>query len=154
MIYRFLGIAILLLYFAPSVPAQRPVESRGEAVSVEQEIIKLESEKDAAFERGDRGVLGRIYADDYVAVAANGAETTKKEVLGIFVRPQVWEQYRSEDLKVRVFGEVAVVTGLLKRKWYRDIKPQDNDPLRYTNVYARRQGEWKIVASQFTRVKK
>ena len=121
---------------------------------VVQDLLRLEREKDKAHQEGDTSALARIYADDYVAVTANGGNTSKKEVLEFFPRAKVFESHRSEDISVRVFGDTAVVTGLLKRKFYKGTKPGGEDSLRYTNVYVKRAGEWKIVAAHFTRMKK
>jgi ketosteroid isomerase-like protein len=121
--------------------------------AVRLELSRLEREKDKAHQQGDTPALARIYADDYMAVTANGGTMFKKEILEFFPGRSVFESHRSEDISVRVFGETAVVTGLLKRKFIKDAKPGGEDSLRYTNIYVNRGGEWKIVAAQFTRMK-
>ena len=147
------GLAMFLtLMSAPILTQTRSGE--GQSGSADQELINLEREKDKAYERGDKAALDRLYADDFIAIAANGNNTTKKEVLGIFVRPNIYETHRSEDISVRVFGETAIVTGRQKRKFYKDIKFGGEDTLRYTNFYVKQQGMWKIVAAQFTWMKK
>jgi ketosteroid isomerase-like protein len=147
------GLAMFLtLMSSPILTQTRGGESQ--SGSADQELINLEREKDKAYERGDKAALDRIYADDYIAIAANGNNITKKEVLGIFVRPNIYETHRSEDISVRVFGDTAIVTGRQKRKFYKDIKPGGEDALRYTNFYVKQQGVWKIVAAQFTWIKK
>jgi ketosteroid isomerase-like protein len=147
------GIAMSLILISSSGQAQTS-ESKDQSNTIEQELISLEREKDKAFERGDKPALECIYTDDYIAIAANGNNTTKKEVLGIFVRPNIYETHRSEDISVRVFGDTAIVVGRLKRKFYKDIKPGGEDSIRYTNIYVKQQGMWKIVAAQFTWIKK
>ena len=147
------GIVMLLTLIPLSALAQMK-EGTNQSNIVERELLNLERERNVAFERGDKAALDRIYSDEYVAIAANGNNTSKKEVLGIFVRPNIYEIHRSEDISVRVFGDTAIVTGLQKRKYYKDIKNGGDDSLRYTNVYVKQQGTWKIVAAQFTWLKK
>jgi ketosteroid isomerase-like protein len=148
------GLAMFLTLVSSPILTQTR-EGESQLSSAEQELINLEREKDQAYERGDKAALARIYADDYIAIAANGNNTTKKEVLGIFlVRPNIYETHRSEDISVRVFGDTAIVTGRQKRKFYKDIKLGGEDALRYTNFYVKQQGAWKIVAAQFTWIKK
>lgn len=144
---------VVLLLLSPCL-AQTSAGAGRQGGAIEQELIELERIKDGAYRRGDKDTLDRIYADDYVAVAALGNFTTKKEVLGIFVRPDIYEAYESDEIKVRVFGDSAAVTGRLKFRYYKGITPANKDQFRYTNIYVRQQGRWRIVAAQFTRIEK
>ena len=148
------GITLLLIFTSSFIMAQTSKANTNQSTVIEQELINLEREKDSAYERGDKVTLDRIYADDYIAITAAGTNVTKKEILGFFTRSKIFESHRSEDISVRIFGDTAIVTGLQKRKFARDIKPGGEDFIRYTHIYVRRQGEWKIVAAQFTIIKK
>ena len=150
----FFGVFLLSLLCSPSSPSQTVAKDASPTTIVEHRMMELEHEKDEAYQRGDKPALDRLYASDYVAVAANGNSTTKQEVLGIFSRPNVYESYKSEDMTVRVFGDTAVVTGRLKFKYFKDITPAFKGQLRYTNIYVKQQGQWIIVASQFTPIQK
>jgi ketosteroid isomerase-like protein len=148
-----LTISVLMLFSSSPVWVQI-LQSTASDDAVTLEILRLEHEKDKAHRDGDTSALARIYADDYAAVTANGANTFKKEILEFFPGRSVLESHESRDISVRIFGDTAVVTGLLKRKFLKEVKPGGEDLLRYTNVYVKRGGEWKIVAAQFTRMKK
>jgi ketosteroid isomerase-like protein len=56
-------------------------------------------------------------------------------------------------MKVRVYGDVAVVTGrnTIKGVW-EDIKRDISGPYRFTDVFVRRNGSWQCVTSQSSRV--
>ena len=152
---KYFVLSFMLLTL--SLTSARSQVSNGAASTsdtISQELIRLEKQKDQAYEQGDKAALDRIYADDYQGIAANGAIISRKTVLEFFPRPNVFQSHRSEDVVVRVFGEVAVVTGIQKRKFYKDIKPGGEDTLRYTNVYVKRNGIWQIVAAQFSPLKK
>ena len=150
---KFLISISLLVMLLVSIRSQTPNQNPESQAATEQ-LIQLEREKDTAYQRGDKAALDQIYADDYEAIAANGTTIMKKAILDFFARPNIFELHRSEDVMVRVFGDVALVTGVQKRKFYKDIKPGGEDTLRYTNIYAKRNGTWQIVAAQFSPVKK
>jgi ketosteroid isomerase-like protein len=145
---------LVLLLTLLAVPASSAIAQTSTPDAVIQELVQLEREKDQAYEKGSKSLLDQIYADDYQATTANGTIITKQTVLDFFVRPNIFEVHRSEDIAVRVFGDVALVTGVQKRKFYKDVKPGGEDTLRYTNIYAKRQGKWQIVASHYSTVKK
>ncbi|MBI3666909.1 MAG: nuclear transport factor 2 family protein, partial [Acidobacteria bacterium] len=51
-----------------------------------------------------------------------------------------------QDVVVRVYGTVAVITGLSRSKVLTGGR-EDSGPGRYIQVYVRRQGRWQIVAA-------
>jgi ketosteroid isomerase-like protein len=56
-----------------------------------------------------------------------------------------FQRYETSDLKVRVYGDAAVVTGKLERT--RTINgQQQNDHWRFTKMYIRQGGQWRVVA--------
>jgi hypothetical protein len=146
--------SIVLLLIAASVPTWLQTgNTQSGQVQLQQEMIKLEHTKDKAYQTGDKQLLDRLYADDYVAISSTGVKTTKKQILDFFVRPNIFESHTSDDLSVRIFGDTALVTGIQKRKFYKDIKSGGEDSLRFTDIYVLQQGQWRIVAAQFTRAK-
>lgn len=57
-------------------------------------------------------------------------------------------------MKVRLYGDVAVVTGrnTIKATW-EDIQRDISGPYRFTDVFVKRGGHWQCIASQASRVK-
>jgi hypothetical protein len=56
-----------------------------------------------------------------------------------------FRRYESSEIAVRVYGESAVVTGRLLRS--RDVGGRVlEDDWRFTKVYVRQAGEWRVVA--------
>lgn len=149
---RFLLSLPVLLLPLYSAVAQISTAQTSTPDAITQEIIQLEREKDKAHEQGNTAVLAKIYAEDYQAITSTGTITTKKTVLEFFPQRRMFQLYRSSEITVRVFGDVAIVTGLLKRKFYKDIKSGEESTLRYTHIYARRQGPWQIVAAHFSKM--
>ena len=145
---------ILILLALTLLPLHSVVAQSTETDPVVQELIRLEHAKDKAYESSDKLALDRLYADDYQAITSTGVITSKKTLLDFFVRPHILELHRSEELAVRLFGDVALLTGVQKRKFHKEIRPGGEDTLRYTNVYAKREGTWRIVAAQYSPVQK
>lgn len=56
-----------------------------------------------------------------------------------------FERYETSDLRIRVYGDAAVVTGRLQRRRSTGGTVVDDD-WRFTKVYVRREGQWRVVA--------
>ena len=54
-------------------------------------------------------------------------------------------RYQTSDVRVRVYGDAAVVTGRLQRT--RSMNGQEiSDDWRFTKTYLRQAGHWRVVA--------
>jgi hypothetical protein len=56
-----------------------------------------------------------------------------------------FERYESSDVKIRVYGDAAVVTGRIQRTRVVGGERRADD-WRFTKVYARRDGAWRVVS--------
>jgi hypothetical protein len=56
-----------------------------------------------------------------------------------------FERYETSGLKVRIYGNTAVVTGGLRRTRAVNGKQMEDD-WRFTKVYARLRGQWRVVS--------
>jgi uncharacterized protein (TIGR02246 family) len=106
----------------------------------------LESEWNQAHMKGDAATLEALWSDDLVVAVPGMPVMSKSDVLS-FVRSgrMHFERYETSDLRVRVYGTAAVVTGRLQRTRTIDGKRLDDD-WRFTKVYANQQGKWRVVA--------
>ena len=58
-----------------------------------------------------------------------------------------FQRYETSETAFRIFGDAAVVTGrLLRERTFADRNIHED--WRFTKVYVRRQGKWKVVAWQ------
>lgn len=117
----------------------------------EQQILALHEAGDRALMTADVAELARIFADDYVQYNQSGKAFTKQEVLDNFRTGAIrYPSIISTSRKIRVFGDTAVVHGAEldevevngKRSAVRYV---------YLDVLRKRDGEWKLVASQLAR---
>lgn len=118
----------------------------------EQQLLELNQKWADAINKGDAAALDRLFADDIVVTAGNGTIRDKageiKDAAGATDPEFNWTQpFATEDLRVRVYQDAAVVTG--RAKWGFKYKGQEaNNERRYTHTYVKLNGEWKIVAQQ------
>lgn len=111
-----------------------------------KELSRLETVWNEAHLRGDAGALDRLWADDLIVTVPDMPLMDKSESLA-FVRSgkMKFQRYQTSDLRTRVYGDAAVVTGQLER--VRDsAKKEFEDDWRFTKVYVRRDGRWQVVA--------
>jgi uncharacterized protein (TIGR02246 family) len=107
----------------------------------------------AAYLRGDRAFVDALLTDDWTSTDYQGRVWTKAGVLAMFDGPRPPMTKAEIDVdNVRLLGDVAVVTGRslsAGRVEGRDITIVQ----RYTDVYVKRDGRWRVVASQGTEVR-
>lgn len=144
---RLLILASLALAcFVQSAQAQDG--KRGKA---EGEVLALNRGWADAMVRGDRAALERIFSDDLIVTSGDGTLRDKKGEMGDGGSEIKTYFFNTEDLRVRVYGGAAVVTG--HAKWRINYKGRDVDnERRYTCVYAKKNGRWRMVAMQLTRI--
>ncbi len=136
----------LLLLAAPRSAAQSP----GKTGKAEREIMALNREWADAMVRGDRAALDRIFSDDLIVTSGDGTLRDKKGEMGDGAPEIKTYFFNTEDLRVRVYRGAAVVTG--HAKWRINYKGRDIDnERRFTCVYAKERGRWRMVAMQLTR---
>jgi ketosteroid isomerase-like protein len=122
------------------------------AQSVEDHIKKLETERAAAVVKGDTGLLDKMTSDDYTLVNMNGQISTKAQMIeGFKSGSSKLTQDDVTDMKVRVYGDTAVVTGKVTVKGTMGGKDATGSAM-FTRVYVKKGGEWTSVALQQTRI--
>lgn len=128
----------------------KPAADKPAGGGVEQALAKIENDMAAALLKKDVAGFGRHLADDSTLTGPDGTVQTKAQLLADVKSGDLSIQSTAlSDLKVRVYGETAVVTYTTTDKG--TYKKQDiSGRYRWTDVFVRRGGEWMIVASQGT----
>jgi len=113
-------------------------------------FAKLEDERNDALVRADMATLNRLTPDDYTFIDRRGNFLDKKEALGRVKSGQAkMISMTSFDLKVRLYGNTAIVTGRTDVK--ATMNGRDNSgTVLFTRVYVRRGGRWDSVAYEQT----
>ena len=132
------AIPILVAAMLQANPAQDVVD-----VSA---LTALESVWNQAHIRGDVQALERLWAADLVVVVPKMKPMSRAEAMKMTLSAGAWfDRYDSSDLRVRVYGDTALVSGrLVRTRKMTGISVED--VWLFTKVYVRTAGEWKVVA--------
>jgi len=145
------GVCLLLLSFCVLGPgwivepafAALPHHANHE---VHKEIEALEMQWRQAQLSNDVGTMDRLLADDYIGISASGTIETKAEALALRRAGTLHiTTLDLNDLKVRIYGDTAVVTSRADLEGTNGTSTISGR-YRYTRVYNRRLGQWKIVS--------
>jgi ketosteroid isomerase-like protein len=121
---------------------------------MQKELVKLEDEFARAVARNDADALDGILADDWIIVDPDGSMISKARFLGVIKSGVlVHESMESTDLRIRLYGNTAVVTGLTTTKG--KFMGQDFASCeRATDVFVKQTDRWQCVFTQLTRFAK
>lgn len=121
------------------------------ATDVAEQLRGIENRLAAAWVEGDRSFIEQVLAEDWSVIDLTGRVLRRAEVLeeAFGSKDRKIVSMQIDDLSVRSFGVWAIVTGRTQAAGeYRDVAAQVT--LRFTDVFAYRDGAWRIVASQAT----
>jgi uncharacterized protein (TIGR02246 family) len=112
--------------------------------------MKIEQDALAALLKRDLTAFARLFADDAVVITPDGSPQTKAQLLADLKSGDlVIESSQISDMKVRAYGDTAVVTYVTADKG--KYKGQSiSGRYRWTDIFVRRAGTWQIVAGHGT----
>ena len=147
---RIIFITVLLaaatpaFALTPQATASQPAGSQ--EGSAEQAVAARVREFRDALRKGDETALNSIYADDYAITNDTGEVQTKAQRLA-WVKANMarLSGLDFQDLKTRVYGDAAVVTG-------RATSTTDGLNSRIIQVWIRQGGGWRLAAGQTTAI--
>ena len=115
----------------------------------ERELLETQNERWEAEEERDLPALRRALAEDFSLTFEEGLVFDKTQVLAMVEhRPEGEIENRLSDVKVRLYGDTAIITGR------HTVIYESNDrntfrETRYTDTYLKRNRRWYLVASHF-----
>lgn len=143
------GVAVLALLSgcAAVAPEARP----GDA----ELIARLSAQAhawDEAIVRKDRAGIEANMAEDFRQIDGQGNVETKQSFVADLLSPDlVIHPYKVEDFEVRLYGDVALISGRTRLTGSYQGKAF-NSHYRYIDVYVRRAAAWKIVSVQISKL--
>lgn len=125
---------------------------RHESHAIHKQIEALEMQWRDAEVGNNVSQMDHLLADDYIGISANGTVETKAQELAQRKAGTVRIQSLNlSDLKVRVYGDTAVVTSQAELTGVNGQSDISGN-YRYTRVYNKRLGQWKIVSFEASRM--
>jgi Domain of unknown function (DUF4440) len=114
----------------------------------EAALIEMQQDLAKAWVSGDRTTLERIIASEWTTTGPDGRTSDRARVLAQVFETGVHRIHdlKIDDVKARVFGDAAVVTG--RTRGVGEFEGAAYDVvIRFTDVFVRRAGQWRAVAS-------
>jgi uncharacterized protein (TIGR02246 family) len=122
----------------------------------EQQIRKIEQDWVNAMVKRDGAFLQKLEADDYTLTGPDGKVLTKQEdIKNTTEGDTIFDEIKIENLKVRFYGDTAVVNGINTIKAHSKSSDMEEDlsgPYSWTDVFVKQNGQWKVVATHITAV--
>jgi hypothetical protein len=139
---RFIVPVLLGLSVASHGSAQTPG-------GTDREVLKLDQTLLEALVTKDRATFEPLLADDYVYIHSNGTVTNRtEEIAQTMSADQQWTASKLSSLRVRVYGDAAVVTGTLIHTG--SAKGYVGGARLITHLWAKLNGRWQNVGGQST----
>ena len=126
----------------------------GDQASDERQLTKLVNDLNAALVKKDIGFLEGILDTEYSHFRPHGNVENRAKYLEDRKTGSVeFDSLVADDIKTRVYGDTAIVT------YHSTAKGKDKDGVideqrRWTRVFVRKGGQWKLVHAQGTTIQK
>jgi ketosteroid isomerase-like protein len=118
---------------------------------MEEELLKLERAFADAIIKNDLESIGRIVADDWIIVDPNGEIVDRTRFFEVIKSGALThDKMESEDFRIRVYGQSAVVTAITSTKG-KFMGQEFSTRERATDVFVKRDGRWQCVLTHLTR---
>jgi len=114
----------------------------------EAQLLRLNYLYDSALLIQDTGFLKRLYAEDFVYTNPEGKLLNKNEqIISIAVSEMKWDAGKSDDVRVKIYDDIAVMTGAFRASGtYRGNPISIHE--RYTAVWKQKDTTWQMIAEQ------
>jgi ketosteroid isomerase-like protein len=112
-------------------------------------ILALENKWNEAYKRGDVATMGSLLDDDFVITVEDGSTFSKSGYIAHNGGSTHVEISEMTEVKVRMHGNVAVVTGAYHEKGTEKGKPYESRD-RLTDVWMKsKTGAWQVIAAHY-----
>ena len=142
-----LFVAVLMLSAcAPEPPAAEDPQATVALLTAQAD------DWDKAIVRKDRAAVEANMAQDFWQIDGAGSVVARADFIdGLMSADLEIDPYTVEDFDVRLYGDVALLSGRTDMTGRYQGKPFESH-YRYIDIYVRKDGEWKIVSVQITRI--
>lgn len=113
-------------------------------MSDSEAVLALEATWSTAPMAGDLDTVSGVVADDWIGVAPTGQIMRERDLLEMLAsRPGIFSSVEYSEVKLSLFGSTAVVIS-----FFQGVGKEMELKQRYMRVYAKRDEEWRCVATQ------
>lgn len=138
-----LAAAILLAVAAPL---------RADQTGETNAVLQAERELCQAYQASNAAGIARGVMEDYTLINSQGKMSTRADDLAeARKRNPQYEIFANRDMKVRVHGDTAIVTGITRTKGISGGKPFDAEFL-FTDTFIKDHGHWRLAAGHIAKL--
>jgi ketosteroid isomerase-like protein len=138
-----------VLLFATVAAAVFASPSGFAASAEEQQLTKIEQDWGEAYVKRDTAFARRITSEDFVFVGPDGNMVNKADYVTSIAGDTVFTGFKIDDLKIRTYGDAAVVIGTATIT-AKTMGKDESGKYSFTDVFVKQGGEWKAVSGHVT----
>src|SRR5579863_329673 len=142
-------LAIAAIGVICSTSAQETVKHESDA-EIQKAILAVDNERYEAMQKKDMAALDRLHADGLVFINTKGRMLNKAEYMEEIRSGNLkFLSVETDDYKFCVYGDTVIMNGRAKSVVeYHGVV--NKKPRRFTSVFIKMQGQWRLVAHQAT----
>jgi ketosteroid isomerase-like protein len=119
----------------------------------ENAVVQTERELCTAYLRSDADAIARGVMEDYTLTNLTGKLTTRaNDIEEAKKNDPKYEVFENYDMKVRVHGDTAIVTGRTHTKGISGGKPFDSE-FQFTDTFVKDSGRWRLYAGHVSKLR-
>jgi len=142
----------VLALIAASVCLTAPVLARDDP-RTEKAVIQTLHRACAAYERGDIQAMEQLLTEDFTLTNSAGTVTTRHDDIELARKGAVqYDVFRNKDMKARLHGDAAIVTGRTIVKGSSGKNDFDAE-FQFTDTLVLQEGKWRVASSHVSLVK-
>jgi ketosteroid isomerase-like protein len=113
-------------------------------------VRSLELQWTESYKQRQVNILSSLLADDFVITIEDGSTYSKTGYISHSAEPSVHvDVAEMSDIKVRMHGSTAVLTGAYHERGESNGKPYEYHD-RFTDVWMKSGGKWQVIASHYS----
>ena len=118
----------------------------------EDDVLRAERELALCYQNSDAACIEQGVTEDYTLTNSKGKITTRADDLAEATKHDPkYEIFENHDMKVRIYGGAAVVTGITHAKGISGGQ-LFNAEFRFTDTFVKDQGRWRLWAGQAVKI--
>jgi hypothetical protein len=142
---RILAFVLVVVAAGCETAGQAPARSADDMAVLTQ----LTTDMANAVVHRDSSKVESVLDNDFTFIHSNGTVLNRKdELAGIASTDSQWASVSVDNVKVRFYGTVGIVTG--SQTFNGEAKDFAAGPRFFTQIFVKRDGRWQCVGGQFT----
>ena len=118
----------------------------------EDDVLRAEHELALCYQNSDAACIEQRVMEDYILINSRGKISTRADDLAEAKKGDPkYEIFENHDMKARVHGDSAVVTGVTHTRGISGGQPFDAE-FRFTDTFVKDRGRWRLFAGQAMKI--